>query len=264
MVGLFINTLLLRIKLPPGKPLARSSQRVQDSQSRPDGAPVSRGWPRSRPGRLGELFDTLAVFENYPRRRTALRADAGGLRLADVSGPRCDPLSSELWRQCRADQPADCGYRLSLPTCSSGRAWRRWGSGWSGCWRQRCRTGSRHRAARHSVCRGARHHPARLERHRASDRVRHRTGAVCRPGGASPRCGCGGVRGPSLTYGALDARANQLAHHLRTIGVGPELVVGLCVERCPEMLVALLGILKAGGAYLPLDPTYPAERLEPP
>ena len=65
----------------------------------------------------------------------------------------------------------------------------------------------------------------------------------------------------SLTYGALDARANQLAHHLRTIGVGPEVVVGLCVERCPEMLVALLGILKAGGAYLPLDPTYPAERL---
>ena len=65
----------------------------------------------------------------------------------------------------------------------------------------------------------------------------------------------------SLTYSELDARSNQLAHHLRAFGVGPEVVVGLCVERSLEMLVALLGILKAGGAYLPLDPDYPAERL---
>ena len=55
--------------------------------------------------------------------------------------------------------------------------------------------------------------------------------------------------------------SNRLAHHLRALGVGPEVVVGLCVERSPEMLVGLLGILKAGGAYLPLDPDYPAERL---
>ncbi len=65
----------------------------------------------------------------------------------------------------------------------------------------------------------------------------------------------------SLTYAQLDTRANQLAHHLRGLGVGPETVVGLCVERSLAMLVGLLGILKAGGAYLPLDPDYPAERL---
>src|SRR4029077_13985052 len=64
-----------------------------------------------------------------------------------------------------------------------------------------------------------------------------------------------------LSYGELDARANQLAHHLRALGVGAETVVGLCLERSLEMLVGLIGILKAGGAYLPLDPTYPAERL---
>ena len=50
-------------------------------------------------------------------------------------------------------------------------------------------------------------------------------------------------------------------HHLRSLGVGPEVIVGLCVERSPEMVIGLLGILKAGGAYLPLDPGYPAERL---
>src|SRR4029450_4292268 len=56
-------------------------------------------------------------------------------------------------------------------------------------------------------------------------------------------------------------RANRVAHHLRSLGVGPEVVVGLCVERSLEMLVGLMGILKAGGAYLPLDPGYPRERL---
>jgi amino acid adenylation domain-containing protein len=64
-----------------------------------------------------------------------------------------------------------------------------------------------------------------------------------------------------LTYRELDERSNQLAHHLRSLGVGPELLVGVCVERGPGMIVALLGILKAGGAYVPLDPTYPAQRL---
>ncbi|MDC0716420.1 non-ribosomal peptide synthetase [Nannocystis bainbridge] len=64
-----------------------------------------------------------------------------------------------------------------------------------------------------------------------------------------------------LTYQELDERSNQLAHHLRGLGVGPEVLVALCVERSLEMVVGLLGILKAGGAYVPLDPSYPRERL---
>ncbi len=64
-----------------------------------------------------------------------------------------------------------------------------------------------------------------------------------------------------LTYRELDRRANQLGNHLRAMGVGPEVVVGLCLERSVDFVVAALAILKAGGAYLPLDPAYPTERL---
>ena len=65
-----------------------------------------------------------------------------------------------------------------------------------------------------------------------------------------------------LTYAQLNNRANQLAHYLRSLGVETEVIVGLCVERSLDMIVALMGILKAGGAYLPLDPEYPQARLQ--
>ncbi|HXI74595.1 MAG TPA: condensation domain-containing protein, partial [Pyrinomonadaceae bacterium] len=69
-------------------------------------------------------------------------------------------------------------------------------------------------------------------------------------------------KGQRFTYAELNARANQLAHYLRTCGVGPETLVGVSVPRSLEMLVAILGVLKAGGGYVPLDPKYPRERLQ--
>jgi surfactin family lipopeptide synthetase A len=68
--------------------------------------------------------------------------------------------------------------------------------------------------------------------------------------------------GRQMSYGELNCRANQLARHLRKLGVGSEVLVGLCAERSIDMVVGLIGILKAGGAYLPLDPQYPKERLK--
>jgi amino acid adenylation domain-containing protein len=65
-----------------------------------------------------------------------------------------------------------------------------------------------------------------------------------------------------LTYKELNRRANQLAHYLRANGVGPEVLVGISIERGVEMMIGLLGILKAGGAYVPLDPAYPTDRLD--
>ncbi|HEX8293413.1 MAG TPA: amino acid adenylation domain-containing protein, partial [Pyrinomonadaceae bacterium] len=67
--------------------------------------------------------------------------------------------------------------------------------------------------------------------------------------------------GETLTYLELNRRANRLAHHLRGLGVGPEVMVGVCMERSLDLIVALMAVLKAGGAYVPLDPDYPLERL---
>jgi amino acid adenylation domain-containing protein len=66
----------------------------------------------------------------------------------------------------------------------------------------------------------------------------------------------------ALSYAELNAKANQLAHYLRSKGVGPDVLVGICVERSLEMVIGLMGILKAGGAYVPLDPGYPQDRLD--
>ncbi|MFC8077826.1 amino acid adenylation domain-containing protein [Streptomyces sp. NPDC057307] len=67
--------------------------------------------------------------------------------------------------------------------------------------------------------------------------------------------------GGTLSYGELEVRSNQVAHVLRQHGVGPEVLVGVCAERSPELVVGLLGVLKAQGAYVPLDPEYPTDRL---
>ena len=64
-----------------------------------------------------------------------------------------------------------------------------------------------------------------------------------------------------LTYSEVNRRANQLAHFLRGIDVGPDVPVGICIERSLDILVSILGVLKAGGCYVPLDPSYPADRL---
>ncbi|WP_157862380.1 AMP-binding protein, partial [Burkholderia pseudomallei] len=66
----------------------------------------------------------------------------------------------------------------------------------------------------------------------------------------------------ALTYRELNARANRLAHLLRPLGLAPDSLVGVCLERSTELVVSLLAVLKAGSAYLPLDPAYPRERID--
>ena len=85
--------------------------------------------------------------------------------------------------------------------------------------------------------------------------------AVIRQAGRTPEAIAVACGERHLTYGGLNEASDRLARHLRGLGVGPDALVGVCVERSVEMLTALLGVLRAGGAYVPLDPAFPADRL---
>src|ERR1700750_186926 len=259
MVGLFINTLPLRIKLPPGKPLLDVLKQVQDSQSRLIAHQHLGLSEIQQLVGLGELFDSLVVFENYPVERSSLSATAAGVRLCQVSGHDAThyPLSLMVAPgerlQLRLDYRADLFDRGSVEALGSRLVRVLEGAGAApGVW------------------------VGRLELLSASERRQvledwNATGRAVAPGtlvdalaaqaAARPDAVAAVFEDARLSYGELDARDNQVAHYLRALGVGAETVVGLCLERSLEMLVGLFGILKAGGAYLPLDPSYPAARL---
>ena len=259
MVGLFINTLPLRVKLAPDKPVGDLLCELQDGQSRLMahqhlGLAEIQGLVG-----LGELFDTLVVFENYPVDHAGLAKTGSGLDVTPIAGHDVShyPL-------CLAAVPGErlrllLDYRPDLFERESAEA-----------------LGDRLiRLLEASVAQPDRA-IGRLDILYAAERQTllydwNDTARAMPFAGVAELFSAQAARSPEavavvlgeqrLSYAALDARANQLAHHLRGLGVGPEVVVGLCVERSLEMLVGLLGILKAGGAYLPLDPSYPSARL---
>ena len=266
MVGLFINTLPLRIKLPPAQPACAISWRGCRTANRGLWPPACRssGWPRSRPGRAWRdaVRDAAGVRELPVDRaasscrgwRSALRADIAGRDAAQFTPFEPDGAAPGEHRL------GSTAARISPPTCSIGRASRRWGAAGPAAGGGGCRTGACDRAARHSrLPRSATPSCADVERHRASDRRRDPAGAVCRTGGANARCGCGGVRGPEPQLRrARCPRQPAGASSAQRSASAPRWWSGCASSARSEMLVGLLGILKAGGAYLPLDPGLPA------
>ena len=268
LVGFFVNTLVLRTDTSGNPSFRELIGRVRASNlaaySHQD-LPFERLVEVLNPARSlsrHPLFQVMLALQNnapvsleLPGLTAALRA--GRDRERQVR-PVARASASSAARTAR--RPGSTGCWNTPPTCSIARAWRRWRAGWFGCWRRRLRIRSGRSAAStfcsptsvDTILRG-------VERHRASRSRLPPCRSCSRPRSPAPPMRsrwCSRMQ--SLTYGELDARANQLAHHLRALGVGPEIVVGLCVERSPEMLIGLLGILKAGGAYLPLDPVLPA------
>ena len=147
-------------------------------------------------------------------------------------------------------------------TCLIGPASRRWRGGSSGCWRRRLRDAEAPIGSLDILAPAERQRILREWNDSARAIPRATLPALFAAQVAdSPQAVAVVFEDERLSYRDLDARANKLAHHLRALGVGPEIVVGLCLPRSVQMLIALLGILKAGGAYLPLDPDYPPERL---
>jgi non-ribosomal peptide synthetase component F len=162
-----------------------------------------------------------------------------------------------------SDLPEGKGAFSTPPICSRLRRSRDWANIWSACWRRS--SPSRTRQLGELDLLGADERTLLLEgwNDTAADYPREQSlhALFAAQAARTPDATAVVFEDEVLSYAALDARSSQLAHHLRDLGVGPEVVVGLCLERSIQMVVALLAILKAGGAYLPLDPDYPAERL---
>src|SRR6184192_908300 len=259
MIGLFINTLPLRVKLAPAKPLLDLLKQVQDSQSKLMAYQHLGLSEIQQLAGLEELFDTLVVFENYPVDRSSLGTTAENVRLSQVSGHDAThyPLSLMVAPaerlQLRLDYRADVFDRASIEALA-GRYVRLLQAAVAtpevSIGRLELLSGEERRTL--------------LQDWNATARALEPQTVVqlfAAQAAQTPDAVAVVFEQEALSYAQLEARANQLAQHLRTLGVGAETVVGLCLERSLEMVVGLIGILKAGGAYLPLDPSYPAERL---
>ncbi|HEX3994309.1 MAG TPA: amino acid adenylation domain-containing protein, partial [Acetobacteraceae bacterium] len=259
MVGLFINTLPLRLKLPPAQPLCALLAELQDKQSALMAHyHVGLAEIQTAAG-LGDLFDTLVVFENYPVEHAKPVTAVSGLRLADVTGYGAThyPLSLLVLPgerlQFRLRYRSDLFDRGTIDAMGT-RLIRLLDMAMAGPERPIGRLDILAPAERHTILQewnDTAHslRPTTLPDHFAAQVVK------------TPDAVAVVFEDQTLTYGDLDARANQLAHYLRSLGVGPEVVVGLYFDRSPDLIVAIIAVLKAGGAYLPLDPTYPTERL---
>ena len=262
VVGLFINTLPARVRVDESEPLPRWLKGLQArwlEALQYDYSPLVRvqEWGEVRRGL--PLFETLLIFENYPV-DSSLRERREGLEVTNLKTVERThyPLALlvvpgvELTLKMEYDTArlgavsaarlldhfqtllenfvTSPGARLSELPLLTEADFRREVYGWNET---------------------AADYPRDLCLHELFERR-----AADVPGRAAVVSD-----GETLTYGELNRRANRLARHLRRLGAGPESVVGVLSERTPEMVVSLLAVLKAGAAYLPLEPSYPAERL---
>jgi amino acid adenylation domain-containing protein len=260
MVGLFINTVPLRLQTPAGTsliPWLRQLQADQAELRRHEHAPLAdvQRWSQLPAGT--PLFETLLVFENYPDRERT-RAEGEDLVLQRSVDQTNFPLTlvvmpgEQLAVRLRYDGARFAPDAMRL---LSGHM----------------RLLLENIAARPEARLGELELLTDQERHRQlvewnatevpypRDACVHEL--VARQVERSPEAVavvCGDDR---LTYRELDQKANRLAHRLRAAGAGPAKVVGICIERSPDMVVGLLAILKSGAAYVPLDIRHPQERL---
>ncbi|WP_308258913.1 non-ribosomal peptide synthetase [Pseudonocardia sp. H11422] len=264
-VGLFINTLPLRLRWQPGESLAATLRRLQDAQTGLlDHQQIGLGEVQRLAG-LPELFDTLVVVENYPRDQVpaaGLRVegvqvlDAVHYPVALIAGTgvqldlvlKYDParvpvdaaalLVDQLRRVLDAlatdlDAPV-----ASIPLRDAGPAHGR-------------PDGPAADSADDPADDTAREVPAATL-----------TELIAAQTARTPDATAVVAEDATLSYAELDRRAGALAARLQAAGAGPDRVVGVAVPRSAELMVALLGVLRSGAAYLPLDLDYPAERLE--
>ena len=261
MLGLFINTLPMRVQVAPHDSLVPWLQRLQKQQAdimRYEYSPLVevRAWsdaPKDSP-----LFENIFVFENYPVIRNShgqedveivdIRvSERTNYPLSMIVGPGEQLYLRVSYESRRFDASAMARLLRHFETLLTQIA-----------------TRPEQRLARFSILTRAERNQLLLEwNDTATDYPTGQTlhGLFEAQAARTPDAVALLFEEQSLRYADLDRRANQLARRLRRLGVGREVPVGVFMERSIEMVVSLLGILKAGGAYLPLDPEYPRERL---
>ena len=263
-VGLFINTLPVRVRLEPEAQLGEWLGRLQREQVEAreyEYAPLAdvQRWSGVQAGE--GLFDSLVAFENYPidlavrehgSRPGELRVRAtGAIEQANyplvVSAWSAEQLEAEIrYDRGRVDDEVAERMASHLEVLLESIA-----------------DDPDQRLSGLSLLRAG----ERAELLAASRAVAVEHGHACvhelfaRQAERTPDAAALAFEGETLTYAELERRANRLAHALRRRGVGPEVRVAVCAERSAELVVALLAVLKAGGAYVPIDPAYPAERI---
>ncbi|PTH83159.1 non-ribosomal peptide synthetase, partial [Streptomyces sp. A244] len=267
MVGLLLNTTPVRVRVERDRPVAQWLAGLQDEQVRArrfEHTPLVTIADCSELPAGQALFNTLFVFENYPD-----QALVEGRELSSESGLETDLNHVRQQASYPLSVTAGAGRRLKIKLSYE---------------KSQYEVATVERLAGHLVtvlqavaeegdCRvgelpimSAGERDLVLEGWNASaaelpavagvhELIAER--AVAAPDAVAVVAG-----GESLTYGGLMARANRLAHLLRGMGVGAESVVGLCLPRGVDMVVAMVAVWQAGGAYVPLDPEYPADRLE--
>jgi amino acid adenylation domain-containing protein len=258
-VGMYINTVPVRVELPANEAalpwLHRMHEKLQRLGEHQYASLVElqafSDIPRGVP-----FFDTLFVFENYPG---AARAARSGLRLRELNVRDSTSFPLTLYATPGAELSVRAVYRAPLDGDAVSRMLGHFETLLTGLIEDPARrlselpllsAGERERVLREW-------NPAAIDR--PAPRCVHELieeRVACDPDATAVLCG-----DTRISYGELDRRANRVAGHLRAAGAGPDVAVGICLERSAEMLVALLGTLKAGGAYIPLDPDDPPARL---
>ena len=263
MIGLFINTLPVRIHIPATKPIYAWLQDVQLQQIEARQYEYSslveiQGW--SELPRGVALFESILVFENYPVETHSLPEESClHIEFEQALEQTNYPLSLEV-----SFNEEQLSLRLVYDSSRFD------GVQVSSMLQQLCALLA-HIAAHPEACvptlslLSAEERLHILEEWNATQQVYPYRRGVHELFEAqverSPQAPAIEYNGTTLTYTQLNERANQLAHYLRICHIGPDVLVGLAIERSPEMVIGLLAVLKAGGAYVPLDLAYPKERL---
>jgi amino acid adenylation domain-containing protein/non-ribosomal peptide synthase protein (TIGR01720 family) len=262
MVGLFINTLPVRVRVPEGVSALDWLKGLQDQQAELREYEYSpliqvQGW--SELARGVPLFESQVAFENYPSAETLLQA-SNGLQVTETQMASQAHYPLTFIAASRRTLGLRISYdkrrfervtvdrmlvHLSTLLGSIAREPRR------GVWELPLVPEAEQRRLIVELNDTAASYPTDACAHHLFEAAADRTPDA-------PALVAGEVR---LTYRELDARANRLARHLLALGVGPDAVVALCVDRSADLIIGLLGILKAGGAYVPIDPAYPPQRI---